>query len=91
MNRKVTRDVDQSAKRRNSMFISNPAIDRSTLGLHSLEHYLPLIGSAAVERISRKADRVRTMHVVHISSTFYGRRRYRDPDAADVDDECDGY
>jgi trehalose synthase len=72
MNRKVTRDVDQSAKRRNSMFISNPAIDRSTLGLHSLEHYLPLIGSAAVERISRKADRVRTMHVVHISSTFYG-------------------
>jgi len=42
---------------------------RSTLGLHSLEHYEPIIGASAVERIMRKADRVRTMRVAH---TFYG-------------------
>ena len=48
------------------------AVQRSTLGLHSLEQYEPLIGAATVERIAAKADRVRTMRVAHISSTFYG-------------------
>ena len=48
------------------------AVRRSTLGLHTLEQYEPLIGRAAVERISAKAERVRTMRVAHISSTFYG-------------------
>jgi trehalose synthase len=47
-------------------------VQQSTLGLHTLEQYEPLIGAAAVERISRKADRVRTMRVAHVSSTFYG-------------------
>src|SRR5437762_3345344 len=47
-------------------------VGRSTLGMHSLEHCEPMIGTAAVERITRKADRVRTMRVAHISSTFYG-------------------
>jgi trehalose synthase len=47
-------------------------IERSTLGLHTLEQYEPLIGSDATDRILRKADRVRGAHVVHISSTFYG-------------------
>jgi len=50
----------------------NSAIQRSTLGLHTLEQYEPLIGAAAIERIGAKADRVRTMRVAHISSTFYG-------------------
>jgi trehalose synthase len=48
------------------------SIKRSTLGLHSLEHYEPIIGATAVERIMQKADRVRTMRVAHVSSTFYG-------------------
>src|SRR5215216_7476244 len=48
------------------------AIERSTLGLHALEQYEPLIGTAALERIAAKAHRVRTMRVAHISSTFYG-------------------
>jgi trehalose synthase len=48
------------------------SIDRSTLGLHTLDHYEPIIGARAVERIMRKADRVRTMRVAHVSSTFYG-------------------
>jgi trehalose synthase len=54
------------------MSLMNTAVQRSTLGLHSLEHYEPLIGAAAAERILRKADRVRTMRIGHISSTFYG-------------------
>ena len=54
------------------MSISAPAIDRSTLGLHSLENYAPIIGTEAAERIRAKADRVRTMKVAHVSSTFYG-------------------
>jgi trehalose synthase len=47
-------------------------IERSTLGLHALEHCEPMIGAKAVERIMRKADRVRMMRVAHVSSTFYG-------------------
>jgi trehalose synthase len=46
--------------------------ETATLGLHALEDYEPLIGAAAVERIARKAERIRTQHIVHISSTFYG-------------------
>src|SRR4030081_3898418 len=53
-----------------SQFIS--AVQRSTLGLHSIEQYEPLIGAAAAERIVGKARRVRTMRVAHVSSTFYG-------------------
>ena len=58
--------------RRPSMSMLNYAVQRSTLGLHTLEQYEPLVGAAAVERIAAKADRVRTMRVAHISSTFYG-------------------
>jgi trehalose synthase len=47
-------------------------IEKSTLGLHTLDQYEPLIGAATTERISRKADRIRTQRVVHVSSTFYG-------------------
>jgi trehalose synthase len=54
------------------MSMTSSAIQRSTLGLHSLELYEPLIGTATMERIAAKADRVRTMRVAHISSTFYG-------------------
>jgi trehalose synthase len=54
------------------MSMLTSAIQRSTLGLHSLEQYEPLIGAATIERIAAKAERVRTMRVAHISSTFYG-------------------
>jgi trehalose synthase len=54
------------------MSMLSSAVQRSTLGLHTLEQYEPLIGRATVERISAKAERVRTMRVAHISSTFYG-------------------
>jgi trehalose synthase len=54
------------------MAMLSSAVQRSTLGLHTLEQYEPLIGAATVERIAAKADLVRTMRVAHISSTFYG-------------------
>ena len=44
----------------------------ATLGLRSVEQYEPLIGSEATDRILRKAERLRALHVVHVSSTFYG-------------------
>ena len=49
-----------------------PAVAKSTLGLHSLEQYEPLIGAPAIDRILAKADRVRPAPVAHVSSTFYG-------------------
>lgn len=48
------------------------ALETTTLGLHGLEDYEPLIGAAATERILRKAEKVRTLHAIHVSSTFYG-------------------
>jgi trehalose synthase len=54
------------------MSMLSSAVERSTLGLHTLEQYEPLIGAATVERIAAKADLVRTMRIAHISSTFYG-------------------
>jgi trehalose synthase len=47
-------------------------IEPSTLGVHSLESYEPLIGRERIERILRKADKIRDLHIVHVSSTFYG-------------------
>lgn len=42
------------------------------LSLTSVEDYEPLIGSKAVERICRKAESLRDIHIVNISSTYYG-------------------
>lgn len=38
----------------------------------TIEDYQPLIGEEAVERIRRKANRLRDLRVLHLSSTFYG-------------------
>ena len=40
--------------------------------LVSVEDYEPLIGTEAVERIIRKAQRLRGVRIINISSTFYG-------------------
>lgn len=42
------------------------------LSLTSVEDYEPLIGTKAVERICRKAESLRDIHIVNISSTYYG-------------------
>lgn len=40
--------------------------------LITIEDYEPLIGAAAVERICRKAERLRDLHIVNVNSTYYG-------------------
>jgi trehalose synthase len=40
--------------------------------LNRVEDYEPLIGAQAVEHILEKAARLRDLHVVHVSSTYYG-------------------
>ncbi|HEU4341120.1 MAG TPA: glycosyltransferase [Candidatus Binatia bacterium] len=40
--------------------------------LVNIEDYAPLVGTDTVERIIRKAQRLRGLRVVNISSTFYG-------------------
>ncbi len=40
--------------------------------LTSVEDYEPLVGVETVERLLRKAERLRDLHVVHVSSTYYG-------------------
>jgi trehalose synthase len=54
------------------MSVEPTALDKATLGLHTLEQYKTLIGTAATDRISKKADGVRDTHVIHVNSTFYG-------------------
>jgi trehalose synthase len=54
------------------MSLETTTVEKATLGLHTLEDYAPLIGARAVERIYRKARRVGSRQLVHVSSTFYG-------------------
>ena len=54
------------------MSLGFPDIDRSTLGLHALAEYEPIIGSKAADRIAAKAERLGTLRIAHVSSTFYG-------------------
>ena len=42
------------------------------MGLHTIEQYEPLIGATATKRILEKAERLRNIHIPHVSSTFYG-------------------
>lgn len=42
------------------------------LSLTGVEDYEALIGTPAVERILRKAERLRDLHVVNVNSTYYG-------------------
>jgi hypothetical protein len=71
------------------MSLMSSADQRSTVGLHSLEQYEPLIGAATAERFLRKTDRVRTMRVAHVSSTFHDGGVTEILTPADVDDKWD--
>ena len=48
------------------------ATDASAFRLAGVEDYEPLIGGETVQRILRKASRLRDLHVVHVNSTYYG-------------------
>lgn len=54
------------------MCAETSSIDRSTLGLHSIEQYEPFVGTASVERIIAKACKIGASKIEHVSSTFYG-------------------
>jgi trehalose synthase len=55
------------------MAVSAPKnIENSTLGLHRIEDYSPLVGVEKVERILKKAGRLRSARVGHVNSTLYG-------------------
>jgi hypothetical protein len=43
--------------------------DPQKLALTTIEDYAPLVGVEAVERILKKSERMRDMHIVNISST----------------------
>lgn len=47
-------------------------MDESIYRLATVEDYEPLIGAEAVARILAKADRLHDLHVVNVSSTYYG-------------------
>ena len=49
--------------------LSDPA---PSLRLITLEDYEPLVGAETVGRLLRKAAHLRDLHMVHISSTYYG-------------------
>jgi trehalose synthase len=42
------------------------------LRLTSIADYEPLVGSETIERIAKKAERMRDLHLVNMSSTYYG-------------------
>jgi trehalose synthase len=63
-----------------TMSETTAAVQTSTLGLHTLEQYERFVGAAAIGRILRKAEPLRTLHLVHISSTFYGGGVRSQPD-----------
>ncbi len=46
--------------------------ERSAFRLTAVEEYQSLVGSETVERILKKADRLRDLHVVNVNSTYYG-------------------
>jgi trehalose synthase len=46
--------------------------DNSTLGLHRIEDYAPVIGREAVEPILTKDRRLCFARIGHVSSTLYG-------------------
>ncbi len=48
------------------------AVEKATLGRHTIDQYEPLIGAAAADRIANKARRLGKAHVIHVNSTFYG-------------------
>ncbi len=47
-------------------------IDAPTFQLTSVEDYEALIGAETVERILKKAAKLRDLHVVNVNSTYYG-------------------
>jgi hypothetical protein len=71
------------------MFQSS-SVAGGSLGLHSLEHYEPIIGATAVA--DHAEGRSRTHNACGARQfAFYGGGRQRNSPAIDTDDECNRY
>lgn len=57
---------------RSRWHVDAPVVRPFPLGLMSIESYEPLVGAQTVERIQQKAEKLRDLHVVNVSSTYYG-------------------
>ena len=40
--------------------------------LPTIDDYAPLVGNQTIERIIKKAEKLRDLHIVNINSTYYG-------------------
>ena len=40
--------------------------------IHCIEDYEPFVGADTIDRIRKKAERMRGLHVAHVNSTYYG-------------------
>lgn len=54
------------------MILSDQSVDVASLKLASIADYDSLVGSATVDRILAKAKQLNDLHVVNVSSTYYG-------------------
>jgi trehalose synthase len=54
------------------MLVPDDPQDPRTFKLTSVEDYEPLIGSETVERLLKKVEALRDIHVVNVNSTYYG-------------------
>ena len=54
------------------MLVPNDPRAPRTFRLTSVEDYEPLIGAETVERLLKKVEALRDLHVVNVSSTYYG-------------------
>ncbi len=52
--------------------MDTPLVEPKSFGLATVEDYDPLAGAGTVERILKKADKLRDLHVVNVNSTYYG-------------------
>jgi trehalose synthase len=54
------------------MLVPDRSQDPRSFKLISIEDYEPLIGAQAIERLLKKVQALRDLHVVNINSTYYG-------------------
>ncbi len=54
------------------MLVPDGSQDARRFELTSVEDYEPLVGAEAVERLLKKVEALRDLHVVNVNSTYYG-------------------
>ena len=67
-----TTALTQGSERTYLMLVPDDPQDPRSFKLTSVEDYEPLIGGEAVDRLLKKVEVLRDIHVVNINSTYYG-------------------